>query len=229
LAIATTGVDAALLVSAGAALVGTLAFTTLIDVEGARPGERTPILHLGALESPRLRALTYASLPLGFFIGANEVALPAYGEQAGDPELGGVLLALFAAPSILAGLLYGVRSSKTSLMRTHVALSGLMPVLCVPLAFAGPPASAMALAALGGLLVSPVIASRNELVNVVAVQGRAAESFAWPLTAMIVGIAAGAAAGGALADSHGWSAAVWAAVAAGAAGAAVLLAGPRRG
>jgi predicted MFS family arabinose efflux permease len=228
-AVAWTGIEGALAFSMGSALVGTLVFTALLRADVGRGGGRpTSILHLGALASPGLRTLINASVPLGFFIGAVEVALPAYAEEIGDPELAGVLLAVFAGASIVAGLLYGARSTRASLGSIHRALSALLPIICLPLVFAESEAAVIVLAAIGGLPVSPLIASRNELVNVVSVPGRAAESFSWPLTAMIVGISLGAAAGGALADAHGWSAAVLAAVGAAAAGAGLLLLQSRR-
>lgn len=220
-AIALGGVEWALALSVASCVAGTLAFTTLITLEGARSGEAS-FLHLGALASPGLRTLVYASVPLGFFIGAAEVALPAYAEQAGDPELAGALLAVFAGASIVSGLLYGSRPAWASLARTHLLLSILLPLAGLPLVLADSRLAVIVLAVVGGLPVSPVIASRNELVNLVAMPGRAAESFAWPLTAMIVGISAGVAAGGALSDAHGWSSAILAGVLAAAAGALIV-------
>jgi hypothetical protein len=132
-------------------------------------------------------------------------------------------MALLAGPSIAAGLYYGLRVKPAALARTHLALSAVLPLACVPLVFAESPGAVMALAALAGLPVSPVIAGRNELVNPVAVPGRAAESFAWPLTALIVGISMGAAAAGALAQAHGWSTAVAVSIGAAAIGAVLLV------
>jgi hypothetical protein len=221
-AIAWTGIEGALVVSTASGVAGTFAFTGLLAAEGGRLGS-TSILHLGALVSPGLRTLVYASIPLGFFLGSFEVGLPAYAEERGDPELAGALIAVFAGAGIVGGLVYGARPRDGgSLPRTHLVFSALLPVLGLPVAFVSSPAAVALLTALGGLLVSPVIASRNELVHAVAVPGRAAESFAWPLTAMIVGLSMGFAVGGALAGAHGWSAAVFAGCAAAAGGAALL-------
>ena len=225
-AIAWTGIEGALAVATASGLVGTFVFTALLRVEVPGAGRRTSILHLGALASHGLRTLVYASVPLGFFIGCIEVAMPSYAEEIGDPELAGILLAVFAAASIVSGLLYGARPTGERLAPTHLIFSALLPVACLPLAFAESTAAVIVLAVIAGLPVSPVIASRNELVNVVALAGRTAESFAWPLTALIVGISLGVAAGGALADAHGWAAAVLAAVGAAAAGALLLVARP---
>ena len=78
-----------------------------------------------------------------------------------------------------------------------------------------------------GLPIAPLIATRNELAGVVALPGSETEAFTWPLTALVSGVALGAAAAGALADGPGWRAAVLVAVAAAVFGAVISLA--RRG
>ncbi|HYN90933.1 MAG TPA: hypothetical protein VER75_03350, partial [Thermoleophilaceae bacterium] len=75
-----------------------------------------------------------------------------------------------------------------------------------------------------GLPVAPLIASRNQLVERVAPRGTATEAFTWPLTALVAGVALGAAVGGTLVESYSWTAAVLAAVAVSGAGAALLVA-----
>jgi MFS family permease len=223
LTVPLTGIEGALVVSLVAGFAGTIVFTFVLQVEPFPPGrERAQILDLGALVSPGLRTLVYASVPLGFFIGAVETALPAYGTELDDATLSALLLAVFSAAGMAGGLVYGRRRTSTSLAVTHFALSALLAVAATPLALAWSPATAIVLAVIAGLPVSPVIASRNELVTAVAVRGRAAESFAWPLTAMIVGIALGASAGGALAQDYGWSAAVLAGIAGAACGVLLL-------
>jgi hypothetical protein len=72
-----------------------------------------------------------------------------------------------------------------------------------------------------GLLMAPLIATRNELAGLVAPEGSRTEAYTWPLTALVGGIALGAATAGALADATSWQAAVLAASAAAAVGAAV--------
>jgi hypothetical protein len=77
---------------------------------------------------------------------------------------------------------------------------------------------------LAGLPIAPLIASRNQLVERVAPRGTATEAFTWPLTALVAGVAAGAATAGSLVESYSWSAGVVAAVAMSAVGAILLLA-----
>jgi predicted MFS family arabinose efflux permease len=76
---------------------------------------------------------------------------------------------------------------------------------------------------LAGLPVAPLIASRNELVGRVTPPGTATEAFTWPLTALVAGVAVGAATSGAVVEAWSWTGAVLIAVAVGAAGAAVIV------
>ncbi len=50
-----------------------------------------------------------------------------------------------------------------------------------------------------GIFIAPMIATRNELAGRVALAGTETEAYTWPLTALVGGIAFGAAASGALA------------------------------
>jgi len=79
------------------------------------------------------------------------------------------------------------------------------------------------LVVLAGLPIAPLIATRNELAGVVALPGSETEAFTWPLTALVAGVALGAAVSGALADGPGWQASVLAAVVASALGALVTV------
>jgi len=83
-------------------------------------------------------------------------------------------------------------------------------------------AAAMALLVIpAGVLIAPLIATRNELAGLVAPEGARTEAYTWPLTALVAGIAVGAGTAGALADATGWQAAVLAATLAAGVGAAV--------
>ena len=72
-----------------------------------------------------------------------------------------------------------------------------------------------------GLFIAPILATRNELASQAAPAGTKTEALTWPLTALVAGIALGAAGGGALIDASGWRAAALAAVLSALAGALV--------
>jgi hypothetical protein len=221
--VATVGPAMALAVSAACAVGGTVAFVAgLAGRPGPPPDRRRPAFGLGPLASPALRTLVVVSLPVGYCLGSIEVAIPAFSEAEGEPALAGVLLAIWSGSSGLAGLLYGARRTSVPLAYQHLVFTFLLPLACLPLALAGSPWAMVPLAILAGLPIAPLIASRNQLVGLVAPQGTAAEAFTWPLTAMVCGISIGAAASGSLADAHGWAVPVLAGAVLAAAGAAVL-------
>ncbi len=211
----------ALFVGAAAGVTGTAAFLALLPADSAPPPADGPRDWLGPLRSPAIRALVITMVPIGFGIGAIEVSLPAFSEAEGHRELAGILLATWSIGSAIGGFAYGVRPRTQPLARAHLWFALLLPLGYLP-ALLAPSMAAMALLIVpAGLFIAPLIATRNELASTVAPPGTATEALTWPLTALVGGIALGAAAGGALADAEGWRAVVVAAIVAGAAGAAV--------
>jgi predicted MFS family arabinose efflux permease len=227
--VATVGAEYALAVSAACVLGGT--FMLLAGLHGRgrpdAPPAGTRRFGLGALAAPGLRTLVLVSLPVGFSLGTIEVVLPAFSAEEGSKALAGVLLAVWSGASGVAGLLYGARPPRAPLADVHMRLAFALPLALAALVLASSPATMAAAAIVAGLPLAPLIASRNQLVERVAPRGTSTEAFTWPLTALIAGVALGAAAGGALVESYSWATAVLAAVAVSAAGAALLFA--RRG
>jgi MFS family permease len=214
---------AALLVSGAAVVAGTTALVAALPPDddraiAARAGSGG---RLGALAVPGIRTLVGSMLPVGFAFGALEVALPAFADHEGRPELAGVLVALWALGSVAGGLTYGARPRRGSLASVHLRVALLLPVSFLPMALATSPATMALLVVPAGVLIAPLIATRNELAGTVAPEGARTEAYTWPLTALVGGIALGAATSGALADATSWQIAVLAAAVAAALGAAV--------
>ncbi|MEA2363366.1 MAG: hypothetical protein QOD71_2511 [Thermoleophilaceae bacterium] len=223
--VATVGPQYALILSAACVLAGTLmllsGLTGRAGPEPSREGRR--VLGLGALADPGLRTLVFATLPVGFALGSVEVALPAFSEAEGSKELAGVLLAVWSCGSVVAGLAWGASAMRFSLLGAHMRFAWLLPVAIAPLALASSPLAMGLLAVLAGLPVAPLIASRNQLVDRVTPAGTATEAFTWPLTALVGGIALGAASAGAIVESSSWTAAVLVASVVATLGATVVL------
>jgi MFS family permease len=213
----------ALVVSAAALLAGTIALVATLPADDEWPADAAQAARgrLGALAAPGIRTLVASTLPVGFAFGALEVALPAFADQEGEPELAGVLIALWGLGSAVGGLAYGARARRGSLTRAHLRVAALLPVSFLPMALATSPASMALLVVPAGILISPLIATRNELVGRVAPAGTGTEAYTWPLTALVGGIALGAATSGALADATSWQVAVLAAAGAAAGGALI--------
>jgi len=211
---------AALLLSAATVVGGTAAMVAALP-PGEQPQEEPRRGRLGALASPGIRTLVWTMLPVGFAFGTLEVALPAFADGEGRPELAGVLLALLAVGSVAGGLIYGARPRRGSLAGAHLRMAVGFPLSMLPLAFASSPVVMALLVLPAGSMIAPLIATRNELAGAVAPAGAQTEAYTWPLTALVTGLALGAGAAGALADAVSWQAAVVAGVAAAAAGAAI--------
>jgi MFS family permease len=229
LVVATVGPQYALVVSAACAVAGVL---LLLGGLRGRPGPQriadgSRALGLGALAAPGLRTLVLASVPVGFTLGTIEVVLPAFSAEEGARELAGVLLAVWSCASGVGGLAWGVLGTRVPLIEAHLRFAWLLPLAVAPLLLAGSPVSMAPLAILAGLPIAPLIASRNQLVERVAPAGTSTEAFTWPLTALVAGVAVGAATAGSVIEASSWAGGVVVAIAVGLVGAAVVVA--RRG
>jgi MFS family permease len=223
--VALAGPEIALGVSAALVLVGALMFLA------ALPGDHGPVAAprrssgaLGALSEPAIRMIALTTLPVGFCIGTVEVAVPAFSDAQGSPELAGILLALWSVASAIGGLAFGLRPANRGLVETYVLIALVFPLACLPLAAAGSTGVMVVLVMLAGAPIAPLIASRNELVAAVARSGTGTESFTWLLTALVAGLSGGAAVAGAVVEAAGWPSAVLVGVSVAAVGAAFALA-----
>jgi predicted MFS family arabinose efflux permease len=226
LMVATTGPAAALVVSAAAVVLGTVAFVGALPTEATAERDAADASLLGALRAPAVRTLVLTMLPVGFALGALEVAVPAFSREEGHAETAGLLLALWALASAVGGFVYGARPRRAPLTRVHLQVTLALPLAFLPLALADSVAAMALLLIPAGAFIAPMVATRNELASITAPRGSETETLTWPLTAMLGGISMGAAAAGNLIDGSSWRAAVLAAV--GGAAAAGLVAVARR-
>jgi MFS family permease len=225
LLVATVSAASALVVSAVAVVVGTLLFLSRLPADvGGRAGTGDP---LGALRSAGIRTLVLSMVPVGVGIGALEVSLPAFADAEGHRDLAGLLIALWSVGSAAGGLAYGARPRRSPLARVHLQIALLLPLTLALVALASSFAAKALLVIPAGVCLAPLIATRNELAGTVALPGTETEAYSWPLTALVAGVAAGAAIAGVMADGAGWRAAVIVGACSSALGATISLA--RRG
>ena len=197
----------ALLAAAGLSLGGTLLFAAQPPSRAWR-GEGTGGRGLGAMASAGLRTLLVGALGMGAFFGTLEVALPAFADERASSGLAGVGLAALACGSAAGGLLYGARSGGRAVERLYLALVAALPLVAAPLALVDSVTALLALAPLAGVVVAPLTAAQNELAGRVAPAGTETEAYAWILTALVGGVAAGNAVAGAVVEAAGWRAAL---------------------
>jgi MFS family permease len=215
----------ALIVSAVSVVTGTLWFTAQPPSRDARPHPEAGTGGLlGALSSPGIRSLVLISVPAGAGLGICEVALPAFSAAEARPELAGVLLAIWSLGSAAGGLIYGGLSNRPPLARVHLLMTAALPLSILPMVAATSPALMALLVIPAGMFIAPLLASRNELVALVAPPSARTEAYTWPVTAFVGGIAGGAALAGAVVEGPGWRAALLIAVALASTGALVAFA-----
>ncbi len=203
--VATTSASGAALLCAGVGLVGTTWFVSSpIARDQTRPDRPA---HRGSLWAvPALRVLPVPVALMGISLGALEVGLPSLALHAGSRASAGALLALWSVGSMIGGLFYGARRWRVSLAQRYRRLLAAAVVCSVPLILARTIPEGIVGALLAGLTIAPAFACQYALVGRAVPAGVETEAFTWVGAALVVGIAAGSAIGGALIGGLGVSA-----------------------
>ena len=158
---------------------------------------------LGPLRDRELLVL-YASmffLTLGF--GSLEVGYPGFGSERATAAWGPALIAINSVGSAVGGLAYGGLHLSMPVERQ---LPRFMAVLALPIALhmlVDGPWTMAPLAFIAGLLIAPSMTGATLLISRHAPAQYITESFTWSATAIVTGVGAGMAAGGALIEQFG--------------------------
>jgi MFS family permease len=211
------GLLGALLVTVVGSLALALQRRTEPAPAGALDGTATP-----AIGTPGLRVLVATFVATGVLFGSLDVAMVAFAGQVGAPAAAGVLLALVAAGSLVAGLAYGARGWRWPLERRFVASlvglwAGTLLLVLAPTVAIMAPAAALA-----GAAIAPTLIAGFVLVQKLVPSDALTEGLNWTITGLGVGAAAGAWTAGLIADAADGSTAFLVTLAAG--GVAVLVA-----
>ncbi|MFE3944618.1 MFS transporter [Streptomyces sp. NPDC059118] len=187
---------------AGTLVAATLLMTGVLVFAAQRATEPpvAPRTHAGSpLRTRGMPALLTAFLATGAVFGSMEVVTIAHA--------GGAILALQAAGSCVAGLLYGSLRPATDIRRRLLlCLAGMTALMSLPLLAAASTPSLLALAAallLAGAATAPTMVTGMTLVQRLTPQGQLNEGMTLAVTALLGGIAAGSATGGWLVEHTG--------------------------
>ncbi|MCZ2858942.1 MFS transporter [Blastococcus sp. VKM Ac-2987] len=175
-----------------------------------------------AVLTPTLLVVVATYLAVGTVFGALDVVVIAFAEAEGAPALSGAVLAVFAAGSLLAGLVYGVAPLPGTLAARFVGTAVAFGLAAQLLWGVGSLPVLVGCGFLAGLTIAPVLVSGTTLVESRAVPGVLTESLAWTISGLTLGVTVGSAVAGAAVDAWGAQSAF--AVPAGAAAAAALFA-----
>ncbi len=194
-----------LVAAAGVGLVGTLVFASLRTTE-------PPARRRSADDQPRspmpwaaVTATAVVALMLGTTLGAAEVITVAFAEEAGVKSWAGFLLALWAAGSLLGGVITGSiqwrRGPGDRLRWGTIALA----VAMAPLPWVGSVAVLAGVLFVGGFAIAPTLIATNSLVEQTVPSARLSEGMALVHTGIVAGVAPGATLAGLVIDARGAS------------------------
>lgn len=206
-----TGVSpyAGILVATGLLLVGGWLFTA------QRRTEPPPSGHDGVrFQSRRFITPTFVSISAvfaccGAAFGAIDVIAVAFADEAGRKSAAGLILAAFAAGSLLAGLAFGVATFKRSVGAQFVTAAVVFGVLCPLLLLSSNLWLAGILLFTGGFTIAPLLISGNMLIGALVPPVALTEALTWSTTSLILGITIGAGVAGSVVDDHGARVGFW--------------------
>ncbi|TYP88088.1 MFS transporter [Blastococcus xanthinilyticus] len=172
--------------------------------------------------TPTLFVVVVTYIAVGAVFGGIDVVVIGFAEEEGAQAFSGLVLAVFAFGSLLAGLVYGLARLPGTLA-TRFVCSALAFGLAAQLLWGVSSLPVLvACGFLAGLTIAPVLVSGTSLVESRVAPGVLTESLAWTISGLTIGVTAGSALSGAAVDAWGAEAAF--AVPAGAAAIAGLLA-----
>ncbi|WP_455360533.1 MFS transporter [Streptomyces sp. SYSU K21746] len=159
------------------------------------------------LRVPGMPPLLAAFLATGAVFGSMEVVTLAFADERSHRAAAGAVLALQAAGSCAAGLLYGsVRPADSPARRLLVCVAAMAALMSLPLLAATLTGSLLAVAAAllpAGMATAPTMVTGMTLVQRRIPVDRLNEGMTLAVTALLGGIAAGSAAGGWVVERFG--------------------------
>ncbi|MEW1998097.1 MFS transporter [Streptomyces coelicoflavus] len=189
--------EAGTLVGVVLLVTGMLLFTARRSTEPParpRPTAKAPF------RVPGIPPLLVVCLAMGGVFGAMEVVTIAFADAQGHRAAAGAVLALQAAGSCAAGLLYGaIKPAGPAEHRLPWCVAAMTALLTLPLLAASLsgslPLLALTLLA-GGMATAPTMVTTMTLVQHRTPEGRLNEGMTLAVTGLLGGIACGSAAGG---------------------------------
>ena len=156
------------------------------------------------LRLPGLRVMAAAFLATGVVFGSMEVTTLAYADALGHKSLAGAMLALVAGGSCAAGLTLGLlRPRRAPAVRFLLGAAAMAVLLLMPLTVALTGAGLGVLAAVlfvAGTGTAPTMVTGMTMVQELLPQRQLNEGMAVAVSGIVIGISAGAAAGGVIAQ-----------------------------
>lgn len=156
-----------------------------------------------ALRAPGLQVLVATFAATGAIFGAVDVVTVAFADERGHKGAASLVLALYAAGSCVAGVVFGLLRLSGAPERRWLLGVAAMAVSMIPLLLVGNlPLLAVALF-VAGLSIAPTMITTMSLIEEHVPRAQLTEGMTWVSTGLAVGIAAGSSVAGWVIDAAG--------------------------
>ncbi|MDX3807065.1 MFS transporter [Bosea thiooxidans] len=189
---------------------------------------RSAAMEVSAIRLSGVQVVVLAMIAVGAIFGTAEITAVAFAEAQGQKAMASLALAVYAAGSLIVGLVFGALRLKASLATQFVAALALAAATTLPLLAVTSLTSLALVFFMAGAAVSPTIIIAMGLVERLVPPRQLTEGMTWAITGIGIGMALGASAAGALIDVFGARGGFWISVAAGGVGLLITLIGYRR-
>ncbi|ANP49978.1 MFS family permease [Streptomyces griseochromogenes] len=156
-----------------------------------------------ALRSAGLQVLVATFVATGAIFGSVDVVTVAFADERGHKGAASVVLALYAAGSCVAGVVFGLLRFAGAPERRWLLGVGAMAVSMIPLLLVGNlPLLAVALF-VAGLSIAPTMITTMSLIEEHVPRAKLTEGMTWVSTGLAVGVALGSSVAGWVIDAAG--------------------------
>ncbi|MEU6509649.1 MFS transporter [Streptomyces sp. NPDC046942] len=177
-----------------------------LTAQRATEPEPHPREHHGggtALRSPGLQVLVATFVATGAIFGAVDVVTVAFADERGHKGAASVVLAVYAAGSCMAGVVFGLLRFAGAPERRWLLGVAAMAVSMIPLLLVGNlPLLAVALF-VAGMAVAPTMITTMSLIEEHVPRAKLTEGMTWVSTGLAVGVALGSSVAGSVIDAAG--------------------------
>lgn len=212
-----------------AALLLALGATLFVAQKGSEPAPEPLHRSVGGsvIRLPAMQILAVVMVAIGVIFGTAEVATVAFAEAHGNKGAASLVLASYAAGSLLVGLVFGVLKLRSPLVLQLLAATALAAATTLPLLIVDTLVTLAFVLFLSGAAVSPTIIAAMGLIERIVPPAKLTEGITWAMTGIGTGMALGVSVSGWVIDAHGASAGFWISIAGGVLALSLMLAGYR--
>lgn len=212
-----------------AALLLAIGATLFVAQKGSEPAPEPLHRSVGGsvIRLPAMQILAVVMVAIGVIFGTAEVATVAFAEAQGNKGAASLVLASYAAGSLLVGLVFGILKLRSPLVLQLLAATALAAATTLPLLIVDDLVSLAFVLFLSGAAVSPTIIAAMGLIERIVPPAKLTEGITWAMTGIGTGMALGVSVSGWVIDAHGASAGFWISIAGGMLALSLMLAGYR--